>query len=108
MVIMPEMGHMSRRKMRTPVGHRYLEALHAQMSIPLNSSNVFIGGSGRSDRSDDLDLTVLGITSGMDMNEIDFALCRFTQASPETPLHLDILQVRSCLRAVFSAARSAD
>jgi hypothetical protein len=78
-------------RVRTPVGHKYLEALQLKAS----------GGSDKSKspsppaqpKSPGIDLLILGITSGTAMDDIDFALCRFTQASPEAPLHLDILQV---------------
>lgn len=76
-------------RVRTPVGHKYLEALQAKVSgsaKTLSSLSPERNGPG-------LDLLILGITSGTAMDEIDFALCRFTQSCPESPLHLDIIQV---------------
>lgn len=74
---------------RNPVGHKYLEALQANISSDSKSSS---SGTPPPEYTG-LDLLVLGITSGTAMDDIDFALCRFTQASPEAPLHLDIIQV---------------
>lgn len=74
---------------RNPVGHKYLEALQVNFNGDSKSS------SSESPPPDyrGLDLLILGLTSGTAMDDIDFALCRFTQAVPEAPLHLDIIQV---------------
>lgn len=80
-------------RVRTQVGHKYLQALQAKVSgtaNSLNSPSPERNGPG-------LDLLILGITSGTAMDEIDFALCRFTQSSPESPLHLDIIQYDSVI-----------
>jgi hypothetical protein len=88
-------------RVRTPVGYRYLDVLQSQergttarseaSSTPSRHSTE----SSYEDQDDEgLDLLVLGITSGTMMDDIDFALCRFTQATPETPLYLDLIQVR--------------
>lgn len=86
-------------RVRTPVGHRYLEALQSAAAADTDSSSSMGSGSRRSSRDEEdeegLDLLVLGITSGTAMDDIDFALCRFIQATPEAPLLLDIIQVGS-------------
>ncbi|KAL2061163.1 hypothetical protein VTL71DRAFT_7436 [Oculimacula yallundae] len=78
---------------RTTVGHKYLEALQSKVNADSDTSSspsppAEVKGPG-------LSLLVLGITSGTTMHDIDFALCRFTQASPEAPLCLDIIQYDS-------------
>jgi hypothetical protein len=80
-----------KRRTRNPVGHKYLEALQAHTN---GDSKSFSSESPPPDYRG-LDLLVLGITSGTAMDDIDFALCRFTQAFPEAPLHLDIVQVQT-------------
>lgn len=75
-------------RVRTPVGHKYLEALQAKAygKAPERDGLRAEDGAG-------LELLVLGLTSGTAMDSIDFALCRFKQESPEAPLFLDVVQV---------------
>ena len=78
-------------RVRTPVGHRYLEALQSKVN---GDSEYSRSRSVSTDQAfSGLDLLILGITSGTAMDDIDFALCRFTQDSPEAPLCLDVVQV---------------
>lgn len=42
-----------------------------------------------------IDLKVLGMNSGTAMDGIDCALVHYWQASPEAPLHMDLLKVGS-------------
>jgi hypothetical protein len=76
-------------RVRTPVGHKYLEALQARG----NGDSSDTASSSSAESQPGLDLLILGLTSGVAMDDIDFALCRFTQESPEAPLCLDIVQV---------------
>lgn len=77
-------------RIRTPVGHRYLEAL--QSAVTDNGSKAR-GAPQQEDGHAGLALRVLGITSGTVMDQIDFALCHFTQDTPEAPLCLDLEKV---------------
>ena len=80
-------------RVRTAVGPKYLEALQLQVNggIGESSSPSSLSASGEEARG--LDLLILGITSGTAMDDMDFALCRFTQASPEAHLELELVQV---------------
>ena len=81
-------------RVRTPVGHKYLEAL--QSKVNGDSSDTASSPSPSAEQKQPgLNLLILGITSGTAMDDIDFALCRFTQELPEAPLCLDIVQVFS-------------
>lgn len=79
-------------RVRTPVGHRYLEALQLHTAADIDSGSTASATPLR-DEEEGLNLLILGMTSGTAMGDIDFALCRFTQANPEAPLVLDIIQV---------------
>jgi hypothetical protein len=84
-------------RVRTPVGHKYLEALQAKAngSSKASSSEASSLRSASTESTQPaLNLLILGITSGTAMDDIDFALCRFTQDTPEAPLYLEIVQVR--------------
>ncbi|KAF7885848.1 uncharacterized protein EAF02_004357 [Botrytis sinoallii] len=81
-------------RVRTKVGHRYLEALQSKVNGGYQSSSSSSSDDGVQN-SAGLNLLVLGITSGTAMDDIDFALCRYTQESPEAPLHLDLIQYDS-------------
>jgi len=84
-------------RVRHPVGHKYLQALQSRVNEESDSSRSSGSPSPAPEqKSPGLNLLILGVTSGTAMDEIDFALCRFTQESPEAPLHLDILQVGTC------------
>ena len=79
-------------RVRTPVGHKYLEALQSKVNGD-SSDTASSPSSSADDKQPGLNLLILGITSGTAMDDIDFALCRFTQEIPEAPLCLDIVQV---------------
>lgn len=85
-------------RVRTPVGHKYLQALQLKQSEDSDSSSRSSGSISppAESKSPGLNLLILGVTSGTAMDEIDFALCRFTQESPEAPLYLDVIQVCDC------------
>jgi hypothetical protein len=79
-------------RVRTPVGHKYLEALQLQANGDSDGSSSSASPPA-AQKQPGLDLVILGVTSGTAMDDIDFALCRFTQETPEAPLYLDIIQV---------------
>ena len=79
-------------RVRTPVGHRYLQALQLRANTDTDGASTTSTTASHED-NDGLNLVVLGMTSGTSMDDIDFALCRFTQLNPEAPLVLDIIQV---------------
>ena len=81
-------------RVRTSVGHKYLEALQSKVNGDF-SDTASSPSSFAESKQPGLDLLILGITSGTAMDDIDFALCRFTQEVPEAPLCLDIVQVIS-------------
>lgn len=78
-------------RVRTTVGHKYLEALQSKVNGDSDTSSS--PSPSAEEKGPGLSLLVLGVTSGTAMYDIDFALCRFTQESPEAPLCLDIVQV---------------
>jgi hypothetical protein len=62
-----------------------------------------IKGTRRCVADGTLDITVMGMNSGTAMDGIDCALVRYRQASPEAPLHMEILKVRQfSIRSLFS------
>jgi hypothetical protein len=78
-------------RVRTAVGHKYLEALQSKVNGESDTSDS--PSPSMEQKQPGLNLLILGVTSGTAMDDIDFALCRFTQESPEAPLYLDIVQV---------------
>lgn len=78
-------------RVRTAVGHKYLEALQSKVNGDSDTSSS--PSPSAEPKSPGLNLLILGITSGTAMDDIDFALCRFTQEFPEAPLCLEIVQV---------------
>jgi hypothetical protein len=79
-------------RVRTAVGHKYLEALQANVNaVSLYDSRSH--ASMAESKQPGLDLLILGMASGTAMDDIDFALCRFTQESPEATLYLDVVKV---------------
>ena len=80
-------------RVRTPVGHKYLEALQSKINGDSSDTASSPSSSAEGEKQPGLNLFILGITSGTAMDDIDFALCRFTQELPEAPLCLDIVQV---------------
>lgn len=86
-------GFTPKGRVRTNVGHKYLEALQSKANGDSDSSTSSSPPSVQ--KSPGLDLLILGITSGTAMDDIDFALCRFTQETPESPLCLDLIKYDS-------------
>lgn len=102
-------------RVRTAVKHTYLDALKAKVNGSLDAPSSSRSRPESAEAQPGLDLLVLGMTSGTTMNgelrdarwskvqpltremhlDIDFALCRFTQETPEAALHLDVVQ--ACL-----------
>jgi hypothetical protein len=104
MVTMPGYAHPPKGgRVRTPVGHRYLEVLQLQAATDTDGGSTTSTNTPRDEEEEEeeegLNLLILGMTSGTAMDDIDFALCRFTQVDPEAPLHLDIIQV--CMDCAF-------
>lgn len=93
MVMVTNKGFMPapKSRVRNQVGHKYLDALTAKLNGNYDTSSSPTPSAEKP--SPGLDLLILGVTSGTAMDDIDFALCRFTQVSPEAPLHLDLVQV---------------
>lgn len=85
--------HAPKGRVRNAIGHRYLDILNAGGDTDASSTT-----STESSHDGGLDLLVLGFTTSTAMDEIDFALCRFTQSTPDAPLFLDLIKVCSCLK----------
>lgn len=67
-------------------------------SEPNGSTHVngaaHVNGTHRCVADGTLDITVMGMNSGTAMDGIDCALVHYRQASPEAPLHMEILKVQ--------------
>jgi hypothetical protein len=92
-------------RVRTPVGHKYLEALQSKVNGDSDTSSS--PSPSAEQNNPGLDLLILGLTSGTAMDDIDFALCRFTQGSPEAPLCLEIVQVLSSVSCSLALLTSS-
>jgi hypothetical protein len=91
-MVMPGLLPAPKGRVRTQVGHRYLEAL--QSKVAGLDGRKSLTQSETDEKGEELSLRILGLTSGTAMDDIDFALCHFTQANPDAPLCLDIIKVR--------------
>ena len=92
-------------RIRHQVGHKYLQALQSKVNRDSDvSSNSSASSTSPVPKGSALNILVLGVCSGTAMDEIDFALCRFTQEIPEAPLYLELVQV---CQSVFYLPSSA-
>jgi hypothetical protein len=81
-------------RIRHQVGHKYLEALQSKVNRDSDVSSISSASSiSPVPKGPGLNLLILGVCSGTAMDDIDFALCRFTQEAPEAALHLELVQV---------------
>jgi hypothetical protein len=84
-------------RIRHQVGHKYLEALQSKVNrdsdVSSNSSTSSASSTNPTPKGPGLNLLILGLCSGTAMDDIDFALCRFTQEAPESALYLELVQV---------------
>jgi hypothetical protein len=63
------------------------------IGYPEPNGSAHVNGTRRCVADGTLDITVMGMNSGTAMDGIDCALVRYRQASPEAPLHMEILKV---------------
>ncbi|KAJ5307660.1 hypothetical protein N7476_008316 [Penicillium atrosanguineum] len=62
------------------------------VEFPEPNGSTHVNGTRRCVADGTLDITVMGMNSGTAMDGIDCALVRYRQASPEAPLHMEILK----------------
>lgn len=65
---------------------------HHELAADYDSLQINIRGTMK-DLQAALDLQVLGVCCGSGLNQLDFALVRYQQASPHATLYLELIQV---------------
>jgi hypothetical protein len=78
------------------------------IAISEPNGSAHVNGPRRCVADGTLDITVMGMNSGTAMDGIDCALVRYRQASPEAPLHMEILKVRQPFSSHFLQSCSAE
>lgn len=78
------------------------------VGFPEPNGSAHVNGTRRCVADGTLDITVMGMNSGTAMDGIDCALVRYRQASPEAPLHMEILKVRRFSESRFFQSTLAE